>query len=60
MTTFVSRRLNILCIMYNIRASLQLLCLPGYVWGLAFYSHAETIDMTVSFHLEGRFGLIAH
>ena len=59
-TTFVSRRLNILCTMYNTRASLQLRCLSAYVWGWAFYSHAENIYMTVSFHLEGRFRLIAH
>ena len=54
MTTYLSRRLNILCIMFKIRAVWS----PGYVWELAFHLHIENTCMTASYHEEGSFGFI--
>ena len=54
MTTYLSRRLNILCIMFKIRAVWS----PGYVWELTFHLHIENTCMTASYHEEGSFGFI--
>jgi hypothetical protein len=54
MTTYLSRWLNILGIMFKIRA----VWLPGYVWELTFHLHIENTCMTASYHEEGSFGFI--
>ena len=48
MTTSVSRRSNILCIMFKIIAFLKITCSPGYMGRLAFYSHVESICIKAS------------
>ena len=58
MTTSVSRRLNILCIMFKIIVFIIISLLALLYFGLAFYSDVVNNYMTTSFHSEGRFGPI--
>jgi hypothetical protein len=58
MTTSVSRRLNILCIMFKIIVFIIISLLALLYFGLAFYSDVVNNYMTTSFHSEVRFGPI--
>jgi len=58
MTASVSRRVDILYILFKIIVFFIISFSLGYMWGLALYSHKENIYMTGSFHKEGRFGSI--
>jgi len=55
MTTSISRRLNILCIKFNISTlwSLQQRWSPSYMWVLAVYWHVEHTCMASPFQKDG-------
>jgi hypothetical protein len=56
---YVSRKLNILCIMLKIVAFfITSLFAQFFLWGLEIYSQVEKTCMTASFHQEGVFGFI--